>query len=33
MGFLLTQDQPMCALAGASRESQLKDFMKKLELV
>lgn len=28
MGFLLTQDQPMCALAGASRESQLKDFMK-----
>lgn len=33
MGFLLTQDQPMCALAGASRESQLKDFMKTLELV
>lgn len=33
MGFLLTQDQPMCALAGASKESQLKDFMKTLEIV
>lgn len=33
MGFLLTQDQPMCALAGASREDQLKDFMKTLEII
>lgn len=33
MGFLLTQDQPMCALAGASRDSQLKDFMETLEIV
>lgn len=33
IGFLLTQDQPMCALAGASREDQLKDFMKTLEII
>lgn len=33
MGFLLTQDPPMCALAGASREDQLQDFMKTLEII
>lgn len=30
MGFFFVQDMPMCALAGASRENQLIDFMETL---
>ena len=30
MGFFFVQDMPMCALAGASREDQLIDFMETL---
>ena len=32
MGFFLVQDMPFCALAGASREAQLLDFMETLNI-
>lgn len=32
MGFFLVQDIPFCALAGASREAQLLDFMETLNI-